>query len=50
MSINKYDLCCREETDEEEVECPAEQLEAHDYELMDFDPDKNETGPVIVFL
>ncbi|XP_071086709.1 multiple epidermal growth factor-like domains protein 10, partial [Haliotis cracherodii] len=38
------------ETDDEEEECPVEQLEVRHYELMDFDPDKNETGPVIVFL
>ncbi|XP_048247262.1 multiple epidermal growth factor-like domains protein 6 isoform X1 [Haliotis rufescens] len=40
----------REETDGEEVECPVEQLEARDYELIDIDSDRYETGPVIVFL
>ncbi|XP_048247077.1 multiple epidermal growth factor-like domains protein 6 [Haliotis rufescens] len=42
--------CFMQKRDDKEEEYPAGQPEAPQYELMDIDPDKNETGPVIVFL
>ncbi|XP_071086710.1 cell death abnormality protein 1-like [Haliotis cracherodii] len=50
VCIGCYGRTKRQETDKKEEEYPAGQPEAHQYELMDIDPDKNETGPVIVFL
>ncbi|XP_071086116.1 multiple epidermal growth factor-like domains protein 10, partial [Haliotis cracherodii] len=50
ICIGYYRRPEREETDDEEMECQVDQQEARDYELVDFDPDKSETGPVIVFL
>ncbi|XP_048247078.1 keratin-associated protein 5-1-like [Haliotis rufescens] len=50
VCIGCYERTKRQKTDDKEEEYPAGQPEAPHYELMDIDPDKNETGPVIVFL
>ncbi|XP_046556765.1 protein draper-like [Haliotis rubra] len=50
IRITVYERFIRDEADDGDVECPAEQQDAHGYELVDVEPDRNESGPVIVFL
>ncbi|XP_067670090.1 multiple epidermal growth factor-like domains protein 11 [Haliotis asinina] len=50
MRIAFYKRIEREEADAVEEDPPADDGEAHDYDLVDVEPDRTESGPVIVFL